>query len=182
MSANPDRLTRRPPRSVPLILLAVLAVVVGGTGAWLVGAYLINGAWPAAAAGAMESIGTARFDAVPLQAAAAAVGLVGLLLLISALVPGDPARRAILEDTTPGQTAVSRRDLSRRVQRSVEHVDGVQSARVSLHRNRLDVLVRTPIEDTQTVQRRAGAAVEGAVSDLNPVRNPRPRIRIVRTD
>ncbi|WP_313823522.1 DUF6286 domain-containing protein [Citricoccus sp.] len=182
MSVVSNRLTRRPPRSVPLILLAVLAVVVGGAGTWLLGAYLLDGAWPAGTAGAMDSIGTTRFDAVPLQMVAAGVGLVGLILLVSAIVPGDPARRAILGDTTPGQTAVSRRDLSRRVQRSVEHVDGVQAARVSLHRNRLDVLVRTPIEDTETVLRRARAAVDEAVAELSPVRDLRPKIRLVRTD
>lgn len=181
MSRATDRLTRRPPRSVPVTVIAVLAVAVGGIGAWLLGAYLLEGAWPAGSAEAIDGIGATPLDAAPLLIVAGVVGLLGLILLISAILPGDPARREILADETPGQTAVSRRDLSRRVQRSVEHVDGVQGARVSLRRSRLDVLVRTPIEDTETVRRRAHAAVDEAIEQMSPVRALRPRVRILRT-
>ncbi|NUL44605.1 alkaline shock response membrane anchor protein AmaP [Cellulosimicrobium funkei] len=182
MSANPYRLTSRPPRSVPVILLAVLAIAIGGLGVWLLGSYLIDGAWPAGSGAAVDPVGATRFGSTAAQVTAAVVGLVGLILLICAIVPGDPARRAILEDETPGQTAVSRRDLSRRVQRGVEHVDGVQAARVSVRRNRIDVTARTPIEDTETVLRRVRASVDETVAELSPVQALRPRVRIQRTD
>lgn len=181
MSANPGRLTRRPARSLPAVLLAVTAVTVGGLASWLLGSYAIDGAWPAQVAGLVSAVAGMRLDALPVLAGAGVLGLLGLALVICAIVPGDPALREILVDTTPGQTAVSRRDLALRVRRSVEHVDGVQEARVSVRRKRVDVVVRTPVEDTGVVLRRSRSSVETALEQLRPVTPLRPRVRVART-
>lgn len=181
MSTPSRPLTRRPSRTVPLTVMAVTAVAFGGLGTWLLGAYAISGAWPAGTAPRIDDWSALPFESLAWQVTAAVLAVLGLILVLCALLPGDAARRTILEDGTPGQTAVSRRDLARRVQRSVEHVDGVQGARVTLRRSRLQVEVRTPVEDTETVTRRTRQAMEDAVASLEPARPLRPRIRLVRT-
>ncbi|MBE2997887.1 alkaline shock response membrane anchor protein AmaP [Nocardiopsis sp. HNM0947] len=181
MSANPGPLTRRPARSLPALLLAVTAITAGAAAAWLLGAYAIDAAWPAPVAGLVSALAGMRLDALPILIGAGALGLFGLALVICAIVPGDPVLREILADGTPGQAAVSRRDLALRVRRSVEHVDGVQGARVSVRRKRVDVVVRTPVEDTGAVLRRSRASVETAVEQLRPVTPLRPRVRVART-
>ncbi|WP_114853958.1 DUF6286 domain-containing protein [Brachybacterium sp. YJGR34] len=177
MSTAPARLARRPARSVPAAVLALLAIAAGGTGLWLFGSFLLDGAWPAAAAEAVSAVGATRLDSTPILIGAGLLGLLGLLLALSGIAPGDPGRRAILADDVPGQTAVSRRDLAHRVQRRIEHVDGVRDARVSVRRRRVDVLVRTPLEDTATVARRTRAEAEAALASLRPSTPLRPRVR-----
>ncbi len=181
MSAISTHLVRRPARVVPTIVLALVAVAAGGLGTWLLGAYALEGAWPGAAAEAIDAIGSARLDATGVLVAAAIIAGLGLSLVVCALVPGDAGHRAILADDVPGQTAVSRRDLGRRVQRRVELVDGVHDVRVTVRRRRVDVLVRTPVDDTDTVLRRSRAAVEDTLTPLRPVTALSPRVRVMQT-
>ncbi|WP_017615120.1 DUF6286 domain-containing protein [Nocardiopsis salina] len=181
MSATPGRLTRRPSRVLPAVLLAITAIAAGGFASWLLAAYAVDGAWPDPAVGLVSEAARMRLDAVPILIGAAVLGLLGIGLVISAIVPGEPALREILADGTPGQTAVSRRDVALRLQRSVEHVDGVQGARVSVRRKRVDVVVRTPVEDTGTVLRRSRSSVEEGLEQLRPVSPLRPRVRVSRT-
>lgn len=180
MSTQPALLTRRPARLAPAVVLALLAALAGTVGAWTLGAYAIDGAWPAQAADALAAGASARFDDLAVQAAAVVVALVGLAFVIAAVIPGDPGHRALRVDDTPGQTALSRRDLARRLRRHVAQVDAVREARVSIRRRRADVLVRTPIQDTAQVLARTRSAVDTALAELRPARDLRARVRVRR--
>lgn len=181
MSTVPDRLTRRPARVLPSAVLAIIAIAAGGLGTWLLGAYALDGTWPAPAADAVAAAGSVRLDSPPVLIAAGVVALLGLIFVISAIVPGDSGHRAILADDVPGQVAVSRRDIARRVQRRIEHVDGVHDARVTVEKRRVDVLVHTPVDDTETVRRRSQAVAEETLAQLRPTQPLRPRVRVTRT-
>lgn len=178
--AKTVKLVRRPSRAVPVGILAVVLVVIGTAGVWLLGTYLIDGAWPSAAGGAVSSVGSTGLNSVVLKIAACVVAVFGLALLLAALLPGRPARVRVLDHEVPGETALHRRDLARRIQRRAEQVDGVHSVRAEVVRRRLDVDVFTVVDHTDPVLRSATAAVEKAVAELRPDGGLRPRVRIHR--
>lgn len=180
MSTTPPRLVRRPARSVPAALLGVLLLAAGLLGVWLLGSLLLDGAWPASAQDALADVGGRRLDSSPVLVAAGVLAALSLALLLAALLPGRPSRRLVLRGEVPGATAVPHRDLGRRAVRRVEAVDGVHSARATLSGRRLDVLVRTVVDDSETVLRGARAAAEQAVDELRPETPLRTRVRVQR--
>lgn len=173
-------LVRRPTRTVPASLLALTLLVLGGLGIWLLGTYLVNGTWPGPASSTVTGISETTLGAPVMQAVAIVLAVVGLAMILAAIVPGRPSRVPILADDIPGETAVSRRDLARRIQRRAENVDGVHSARVAARPRAIDVRVDTVVDDTAPVSRAATAAVEDAVRELRPADSPRSRVRIHR--
>ena len=181
MSATaPRRLDRRPTRSVPVGLLGLALLALGVLAAWLLGSLLIDGAWPAWAASRLQMIGALPLGSTPVLVTAGVLAALGLILLLAALLPGRAARSRVLEDAIPGQTAVSHRDLARRVTLRAERVDGVHSARAAISGRRLDVLVRTVVDDPESVLRAARTAVEDSVDELRPATEFRTRVRIRR--
>ncbi|MET3861722.1 hypothetical protein ABIE38_002658 [Dietzia sp. 2505] len=176
MSAR-SGLIRRPARAVPVGLLAVGLLALGGLGTWLLVTYLVDGTWPSAASGTVETIAGTGMESTTMRIAAAVVAAVGLALLLPALVPGRPSRVLVLGDDVPGETAISRRDLARRLQRRTENVDGVHSASVAVRGRRVDVAVETVVDDPAPVTRGATAAVEQALAELRPTGPSRPRVR-----
>jgi hypothetical protein len=179
-TATPRRLDRRPTRSVPVGLLGLLLLAGGLLGAWLLGSLLVDGAWPEAARARLQVIGGLRLDSAPVLVAAGVLAALALVLLLAALLPGRSSRLPVLEDEVPGQTVVPRRDLARRAALRAERVDGVHSARADVSGRRLDVLVRTVVDDPEPVLRAARAAVQDSVDELRPTAALRTRVRIRR--
>lgn len=180
MTAAPRRLDRRPARSVPVILLALALLAAGGLAAWLLGTLLVDGDWPASAADGVRRVGASRLDSPAVIAVAVVLAVAGLAMLLAALVPGTPGRARVLDGEIPGRTAVSHRDLARRVRLRIERVDGVHSARTRVARGRVDVLARTVVDDPETVLEAARAAAEQSVAELRPTTPFRTRVRIRR--
>ncbi|KAA0918333.1 DUF6286 domain-containing protein [Dietzia sp. ANT_WB102] len=179
-TTTPRKLVRHPARAIPAVLLSVVLLVGGALGVWLLGAYFLHGTVPTEASSAVTAIADTRLDSITAKVVAVALALLGLLMILSALVPGRPSRTQILDGDVPGETAISRRDLARRIRRRTEQVDGVHSAHVEIGRRRTDVVVRTVVDDTEPVLHAARAAVEQAVEELHPARSAPPRVRIVR--
>lgn len=180
MTSTPRRLDRRPSRSVPVTLLALVLLAAGVLGVWLLGSLLVDGSWPAWALPSLETVSGLRLDSAPMATAAVVLAVLGLLLLLAALLPGRRSHRLVLADEIPGATAVSQRDLGRRVRRRVERADGVQSAAVRVSPRRVDVAVVSPLDDTEPVRRRAEEAAHLAVTALHPAPAPRVRVRMRR--
>lgn len=180
MTSAPRRLDRRPSRSIPVGLLALTILAVGLLGVWLLGTLLVDGAWPSAAQGRLDAIGALRLDSTPVLVSAGVLTVLGLIMLLAALLPGATSRSRVLAGEIPGQTVVSHRDLARRVTLRVERVDGVHSARTTIAGRRLSVVVRTVVDDTDTVLRASRAAAEQSVAELRPTTAFRTRVRIQR--
>lgn len=178
MTSTPRRLDRRPARSVPVTLLALLLIAIGGVGAWLLGSLLIDGAMPSSAAGSLDQVGGLRMDATPVLVTAGVLAALGIVLLLCAIVPGRSSRRRVLDGDVPGQTAVSHRDLARRVRLRIERVDGVQSAQVDVGRSKVDVRARTVVDDVDRVLQGCRTAADQAVDELRPSKTLRTRVRV----
>lgn len=180
MNNDPRSLTRRPSRSLPAAVLAVVLMAVGVLGTWLTTTRLATGRWPDDAASAMSRLASTRLDSPLVVTMAVALAVLGMVALVLALWPGRPQHLTVLPDDVPGQTVVSRRDLATLVKLRVEQVDGVDTVRVTATRGRVDVLVGTVVPETEPVRRAALEAADGALERINPERTLRTRVRVRR--
>lgn len=164
MTATPRPLRRYPTRAVAVTLLAIVLVLLGALGIWLLGVLIVTGAWPPEAGAAIHTIGGSRLDSPQALTAAIVFAVLGLVMLLAAFVPGTPSRIQILSDDVPGETVVPNRDLARRIRLAVEHLDGVQSTRVRVTSRRAEVNVRAVLDDAAPIR----AASDQAVAELRP--------------
>ena len=165
------KLIRRPSRSTPSVILALLLLTAGGLGAWLTGHRIVTGTWPDRTVTTLDTIGSTALGSVTCA----------LAMILAALWPGLPERVTLLPDTVPGQTAVRRRDLASLVRTQVEQIGGVHSATVTTRRSRVDVVVLSVLDDLEPVQEAARKTTDEALETLQPAGITRSRVRIKRT-
>ena len=181
MRAPVQKLIRRPSRSAPSVILALLLLTAGGLGAWLTGHRIVTGTWPDRTVTTLDTIGSATLGSVAVLAAAGIAAACALAMILAALWPGLPERIEILPDAVPGQTAVRRRDLAALVRTQVEQIGGVHSAAVTTRRSRVDVVVLSVLDDLTPVREAARKKADEALDALKPVGITRSRVRIKRT-
>ena len=175
------KLIRRPSRSTPSVVLALLLLTAGGLGAWLTGHRIVTGTWPDRTVTTLDTIGSTALGSAAVITAAGIAAVCGLAMILAALWPGLPERVEFLPDTVPGQTAVTRRDLAGLVRTQVEQVDGVHSVAVTARRSRVDVVVLSVLDDLAPVREAARKKADEALDALKPVGITRSRVRIKRT-
>ena len=167
MSTPVPKLIRRPSRSIPSILLALVLLALGGLVVWLAVHRMVNGAWPESMVGTVTAIIFAIILAV-----------CGLAMIIGAVLPGVPDRVEIFPDDIPGQTVAKRRDLANLIQTQVEQIDGVHSAIVTANGSRVDVVVHSVLDDLGPVREAARKKTDEVLKMLAPVGIARSRVRI----
>ena len=168
---------RRPRRALPAVALALALLVLCVAVAWslvqrLTGAreYLSYGSVAA------RLHATAWDDRQVLIAGAAAV-LAGLVLLALAVLPG----RAVVVPLTGAEdfaVGVARRGLRGALRDAAQSVEGVRSARVRLHRNRVRVTVRTGYAHTASLAEAVCAAVDERIGCIGTYPAPRVSTRL----
>ena len=181
MRAPVQTLIRRPSRILPSVILALLLITTGSLGVWLLGHRIMSGTWPDRAATTLDAVGSATLGSAAVLITAGIVAVCGLVMIFMALWPGVPEHVEILPDAVPGQTAVTRRDLSGLVRTQVEQVDGVHSATVRVRRSRVDVVVLSVLDDLAPVREAARKKADEALHALKPVGITRSRVRIRHT-
>ena len=181
MRAPIQKLIRRPSRSVPSVILALLLLTAGGLGAWLLGHRIVNGTWPDRAASTLDAIESTTLGSAAVLITAGIAAVCGLTMVLTALWPGLPERIEILPDAIPGQTAVRRRDLAALVRTQVEQIGGVHSAAVTTRRSRVDVVVLSVLDDLGPVLEAARKKTDEALQTLQPAGITRSRVRIKHT-
>ncbi|UEJ83368.1 alkaline shock response membrane anchor protein AmaP [Brachybacterium halotolerans subsp. kimchii] len=182
MMTTPRRLDRRPARTAPVVLLALVLLVLGGLGVWTLGSLVIDGSWPASASAAIADLGALRLDSTPVLVTGCVLAVLGLLMVLAAILPGGRSRMRLLEDDVPGSTVISRRDLAGRVRARTEEVDGVQSTQVDVGRRTVSVHARTVVDEVGPVESDVREAAEAAVAELRPDTMPSIRVRMRRID
>ena len=178
MSNTPRRLTRRPTRTVPATILSIALIILGGFGCWIVGSHYAGAELPPDIAASLEQAAGLRLDSTAFQTTAVVLALIGLILLICALWPGQPSRMGAFGSDVPGETAIARSDVARRLKMRVLRVDGVHSANVHVGSQRADVRVATVVDDSEQVRRAAEEAVTEALQELRPASELASRVTV----
>lgn len=169
---------RRPRRSLPAVLVA-LVVLAGCVLAAAVAVQLIIGEKPWVSYDSMASAlhGTRWSD--PLTAlAGGGAALLGLLLLVSAVVPGRPTVLPL--DGSPDSGA-SRRSYRSTLRTAASTVDGVSSAKLKVKRRKVVSVVTTGRTNTAGIADAVRAAVEHRLAQIGPATVPAVRVRVKAT-
>ena len=178
MSTPVPKLIRRPSRSIPSILLALVLLALGGLVVWLAVHRMVNGAWPESMVGTLTAIGSTTLGSVTAIIFAIILAVCGLAMIIGAVWPGVPDRVEIFPDDIPGQTVAKRRDLANLIQTQIEQLDGVHSAIVTANGSRVDVIVYSVLDDLGPVREAARKKTNEVLKMLAPVGIVRTRVRI----
>jgi hypothetical protein len=166
---------RRPTRRVPAILtaLVVLALAVGLAVACV---QVLLGQAPWVSFTALAALGAGLTPADPaVLAAAGALAVIGLVLILSALVPGVPTVLPLAGDGP--RTGTTRRGLRAALTATADRVDGVAHARVQVRRRQVTAVVTTAYHDTAPVRAAVRAALADHITRIGPARLPRVRVR-----
>ncbi|WP_410599828.1 DUF6286 domain-containing protein [Amycolatopsis sp. lyj-90] len=169
---------RRPRRSLPAVLVA-LVVLAGCVLAAAVAVQTILGEKPWVSYDAVASAlhDTRWSDPLP-AIAGGVVALLGLLLLVSAIVPGRPTVLPLEGGTDSG---ASRRSYRSTLRTAASTVDGVSAAKLKLKRRGIVSVVTTGRTNTEGLADAVRAAIEHRLSQIGPATVPAVRVRVKAT-
>ena len=171
----------RPRRSVPGVLVAAVLAAAG-----------ILGVIQAASAALGRPLWKLphRYFAGPLQdthwndtatlAAAAAVAFIGLVLVLTGLIPGRPQAIPLASGDDSVVAGAPRRSLRRSLARLAEDVNGIDRARVKARMRSVTVRATTRLRDTAGLRENVHIAVQDRLAALDPLWPPRVKVRLRR--
>ena len=173
---------RRPRRSIPATVLAVvlLAVCVGVVVAVV---QSLLGRTPfLSLVQVLNTSGSLRWSDAAVVAAAVVVAVLGLVLLAAALRPGKPTVLPLIrltgDDGRPiADAGVRRHTLEKDLGTTVSAVSGVASAKVIARRNSVAVDVTTVVGDPDALSGLVRRRLDERVIEIGPAFRPRVRIR-----
>ncbi|PQZ95052.1 hypothetical protein CQ018_06925 [Arthrobacter sp. MYb227] len=108
-------------------------------------------------------------------AVASLLAILGLILLLSALIPGPRKHFAVATENSR-DVRINGSGIARLVEHRIDSIDGVSAVRANLRRVRVEVRVSTPLRATETVHNKALSAATEVLEDT--LEAPLPRINI----
>lgn len=186
----PVSMRRRPSRSVPATIAAVLMLALGVALAWAAVVRLADGTWPVFVTEPLRWLQETTWDSSRGWTAAVVLGVLGLILLLCGIIPGEfralPLRATRVDmpglpgagDTggvpsvRGGETVVmSRRAVARLAASTCDHIDGVASASATASSRRVHLDVTTALRGTSDLQHWVVDGVRSrlAATGLDPV-------------
>lgn len=176
-TASAHKLPRRPSRTLPATITAIVLVAAGAGLVWLGVSALMGDT--SLAEGALSTTTAVTWGSIALYAAVAVAAVIGLVLLLAALLPGR--RTALTAGTTwhgmDGTTTVMGRSAVERLATArAERVDGVSAARAQLRGGRLKLSLSTYLVSTEELQGTVRDVVQSSLDDLGL--KPAPRVSV----
>lgn len=172
--AKSSSLRRRPSRTVPAAIVAVLVTAGGVAGVWATVERLATGTWPGWVGGTHRWGATQTWGSVIVIVISILVALLGLLLFLTALRPGMPNAYEIdlgvsqdtgdstaTEDTKDTEFVMTRRAVAKLATAQADLVDGVDSVSATVTSRRVGLSVTTTSAQTEEI----GQLVTGRVSE-----------------
>ena len=185
MSGNlPVALQPRPSRAVPAIICGLVLLAAGVFLVWAAIARLTQGVWPPFFTAVSDWLASLNWNSPGSWIAGVVLTALGLVLLLTVLVPGkfhaltlhmDPIR----EVSGDSRAVMSRRAVARLAAATCEHIDGVGSASATASDREVRVSVYTPLHDTADLQHWVTDGVRSRLqaAGLDPVPNITVSIR-----
>lgn len=169
---------RRSRRSVPativglMLLVAAVAVAVSCI-------QLIAGGPPLVPFSTLGELGHETTWNDPLVLGAGGLlSLVGLVLLVCGLLPGNPQVLALAPGDDHTAAGISRRSLTGDLTSHARRVDGITDARVRVGARTVTVNTRTPLRDRSGLAERIRELVTARLDDINLARPARLRVTV----
>ena len=174
VAAAPPRPPRRQPRALAVLVALVVAAVAVTVVVDIIAVAADNRTlvWPARRI--TRDLRTTTWTDTTVLVVGIVVGVVGLLLLARALLPGRPLLLAIEPDGADETAGLSTRSLLRALRRAAESVPGVDSAAVRLrNRNRLaEVRIDSGFRDAGDLPAKVNDTLRAVIADLRLAHPP----------
>lgn len=160
MSRTP--LSRRPTRTVPAAITALIITAVGAGALWASITRLVTQSWPSLLTAPANAIATLTWSSVTTIIIAVVLAVVGLIALICAIKPGAPTTLPLsLAGVADTEMVIGRRSVARLSTALADLVDGVDQVTAIASRRTVRLVVRTPTDDDP----RAVAEIRSAVTE-----------------
>lgn len=178
--AKSSSLRRRPSRTVPATIAAVVITGLGVAGVWASVERLSTGRWPSWVGATHKWFGSQAWSDPVVIVMAAVVALIGLLLLLLSLKPGMPNAYEIegadVEDPQRGDTdfVMTRKSVAKLARAHAATVPGVDSVSASATSRRVTLTVKTLSEQGQAIEERVTTQVTEALTAAGL--SPRPTV------
>ncbi|MFI9380801.1 DUF6286 domain-containing protein [Kutzneria sp. NPDC052558] len=130
---------------------------------------------------ALAVLNSVRWGDIVVLAAAVGVGVVGLVLLLAALVPGRLVVVPLAPDDTGIAAGVGRRSLGSALRRTTLAVDGVSAVRVKRRRRKVIAAVRTTRTVTDGLADAERTAVDRALDGIDLRTRPTVAVKVRRS-
>lgn len=184
-NARSRRLRRRPSRTVPATITAVVLIAVGALVALVAITRLVNGTWPSQVTGPATTVAALTWGSVAIITVGAVAALVGLVLLVAGLKPGAFKTAQLETASSNGSVGatdfvISTRAMARLAAAHADLVDGVDKVSASASGRRVHVQVVTTSEQADEIRNQVSRNVTEALSAAGL--QPMPRVTaVVRT-
>ncbi len=179
--AKSSSLRRRPSRTVPAAIVAVLLAAAGVAGVWATVQWLATGKWPGWVGSSHLWGATQTWGSVIVIVISVVVALAGLLLLVTALRPGmpnayeiDPGKTGGRSETDSTEFVMTRRAVAKLATAHADLVDGVDSVSAAVTSRRVNLSVKTSSAQTDDIDQLVTAKVTDALTAVRL--SPQPTV------
>jgi hypothetical protein len=172
---------RRPRRTVPAAVTALVLLGVCVLTAISVVQLLADQRPLISYAAIVDLAHTTHWDSLVVTAAAGVVMLIGLVLLLTAILPGRPTVIPLQATGTGAaiDAGASRRSLRSTLRAAANAVDGVTATTLTLHRKTVIAVVRTHRTTPAELTEAARAAISHRLDQISLATRPAVRVRVI---
>lgn len=179
-------LHRRSSRSLPATLTALVLLATAVAGAWIGITRIMTGTWPEFLRSGREASAYLTWSSPAVITAAIIMALLGLILLLAALLPGQHSTIRLDEPENRragnSEAVLTRRGLSKIAAAHIDRTDGVDRSSVTTTAKRMDVSVRTPLHYAGDLSNRLEASLNTKMHDLGVTPKPAIKVRVRTTN
>ncbi len=176
--SNPVSLRRRPSRTVPATIAALVVTAVGVLLAWAGIARLLDGRWPSFVGWTHRHVGDLTWGSAAAIILAIVLTLVGLVLLISALAPGQP-NAYVIDDSDLGSGEVgstefvmTRKAVAKLATAHAHQVSGVDSVSATVTSRAVRLTVSSPSAQREELAQSVTTSVRQALDAVRLTPTP----------
>lgn len=167
--ARSTSLRRRPARTVPATITAVVLLALGVGLVWAAVQRLARGSWPGFADQTASWLAALTWGNVWVLILSIGVALLGLILLVAAIKPGPPTAMTLDSCSSADAADIStevvmtRRSVAKLATARAGQVDGVDSVSSVVGARKVTVTVKTPSQQRSEIEQQVRDRVTGAL-------------------
>lgn len=184
-------LRHRPGRTIPAIIVSIVLVALGVALTWVSIFRLVNGAWPVWLARPRASVTDLTWHSVGGWTIAALAAIIGIVLLLTAIIPGRRNAVFVTPNTRSDDAAtdtpspageefiLTRKAIARLAVSQADRVDGVSSVSAAATEKRVTLHATTTLQETTRLRDQVVHEVTDRLGAVNL--SPTPKVSVTVT-